>query len=165
MAEIVPINPLAEVPALNVKSDTLLGSMCSQKLEKWKPWDDEPLPIEVTPAALSALERDLAVMLAPIRPNDLAAHIESLRAHYGEWADLDIGLAKRVNADWLADFEGYPAGLFVEACRRWRNSAAKNPPTPGQLKAIVSSDEKRLKHVGWQAQKARRSMPKKPGAA
>lgn len=165
MAEIVTLNPLAAVPALNVKSDTLLGSMCSKKLEKWKPWDDEPLPTEVTRAALDALEHDLAVMLAPIKPTDLAAHIESLRAHYGEWGDLEINLAKRVNADWLVDFEGYPAGLFVEACRRWRNSAAKNPPTAGQLKAIVEGDLKRLKHVGWQTEKARRALARKPGVA
>ncbi|MDX2233630.1 MAG: hypothetical protein NW200_03950 [Hyphomonadaceae bacterium] len=109
----------------------------------------------MTPEALERLEAELAAALAPISAAALAGHLEELRAFYGEWADLKPALAKRVNAQWLAHFDGYPERLFALACFRYRETPAGRAPTPGELKALVADEFGRARHLGWQAQRAR----------
>lgn len=100
----------------------------------------------------------MSEQLAPIAPPDLLAEVEALRLHYGEWADLDVSGAKRLHRDWIEDFDGFPAALVRVACQRWRKSNAKRPPSPGELMAIVEPDLLKVRHLGWQAMKAREAL-------
>ena len=158
MPNITKADPLATIPALSAQFGSPPGAISWPSVESWRHWDREPLPADVTPARIAATEAQIALTLAPIAPAEMASRVEALRAHYGEWSDLPPALARQMNEDWLADFSGYPARLFAQACSLWRNSTAKRAPTPGQLKELVEPELLRIRHLAWQLQRARQHV-------
>ena len=165
MTNLIKPDPLATIPALSAQFGSPHGAISWPSVESWRHWEREPLPSDVNPARIAATEAQIANTLAPIAAAELASRVEALRAHYGEWSDLPPALARQMNEDWLADFDGYPSRLFARACSLWRNSSAKRAPTPGQLKELVEPELLRLRHLAWQLQRAKQHLeaPKDDG--
>jgi len=155
---IVPFDPTAR--AHSAPLALLPASTCSDALRSWSPWRGEPLPRECTPQALASLERALAEREPGATRREIVAELELLRAHYGEWGDVPAQIAEGVWLQWFTDLAGLPLGLLREACRRWRNSAAKRPPTPGELLATIADERRALRHLREQLDRATGGNPR-----
>lgn len=110
----------------------------------WRPLStwlqaSEPLPVVVTPQALSEAEALLAQFRSAVQ-TDIIEELEALSRHYADWDRFADDEVSRIWRDWLDDLRGVPFSLLVEACRRWRNGPAKRRPTPGQLKEMVGEE-------------------------
>lgn len=130
---------------------------CCRSLASWKSFQ-EPLPTDLSPATLDAIEEDVRGQLIPATNAEVVGAIKRLRMHYGEWSQLTEAEEADIWRDWLLDFKAYPRTLLMDACIAWRNSTAKRPPTPGQLKALVQRDFERLRHIENQVSRARRAL-------
>ena len=130
---------------------------CSKSLASWKSFN-EPLPDSITGDALDLIEADTRAQMRPATSAEVVSLVKRLRMHYGEWSQLTEAEEQEIWRDWLLDFKAYPKVLLEEACSAWRNSTAKRPPTPGQLKASVQRDFERLRHLEFQASRARRAL-------
>lgn len=146
-----PDPPLPEFDAAE------LLSKCSRSLAAWKSFN-EPLPDDITEYTLEVIETDTREQIRPATNAEVVSAIKRLRMHYGEWSQLTEAEEADIWRDWLLDFKSYPRGLLLDACTSWRNSTAKRPPTPGQLKALVQRDFERLRHMEFQAGRARRAL-------
>lgn len=142
------------LPALD---ETALLMQCSKSLASWKSFG-EPLPADITPHALDLIEADTRAAMRPATNAEVISLIKRLRMHYGEWSQLTEAEEQDIWRDWLLDFKAYPKSMLDDACSTWRNSTAKRPPTPGQLKALVQRDYERLRHLEFQAGRARRAI-------
>ena len=90
-------------------------------------------------AALIWTARAVCGSLTPAKPEEIAMEIEALALHYPAF-NRTPQESRMANAHWLDDLADWPADLVREACRRWRNSAERYFPTPGQLKALASDE-------------------------
>jgi hypothetical protein len=100
--------------------------------------------------------RAIAEQLAhPAGDAAIVAHLTRLRSHYPPTAGVTDQVASARWEDWLEDFADVAADQLAEACRAWRNSPERWPPTPGQLKALIRGGiDSRL----WLAQLAREAI-------
>lgn len=83
--------------------------------------------------------KEVCASLTPAKPEEIALEIEALALHYPAF-NRTTQESRVANAHWLEDLGDWPADLVREACRRWRNSAERYFPTPGQLKALAASE-------------------------
>lgn len=142
------------VPPFSAPADQEQLTRYWQSLASWKPYSD-PLPADIDTAVLDAVEAAVSAQMRPANNAEVISAIKRLRMHYGEWSQLTEAEEADVWRDWCLDFKAYPKALLDEACALWRNSKEKRPPTSGQLKDKVRRDLERLRHIGWQASKAR----------
>ena len=123
----------------------------------WKP-HSEPLPDELNTEALDAIDAHIRVTLKPATNQQVVSAIRRLRQHYGEWSQLTETEEAEVWRDWCLDFRAYPHALLEQACSLWRNSTAKKPPTPGQLKDKVRVEQERLTWAAAMLPRARTAL-------
>ena len=97
-------------------------------------------PEEVEQARAAA--REICASLTPARADEIAVFYEQLSLHYPQFPRSSAE-SRMVVENWLEDLADYPADLIAEACRRWRRSAEKFFPSPGQLLKHI---EPMLKH-------------------
>ncbi len=83
--------------------------------------------------------REICASLTVAKPELIALEIEALALHYPAF-NRTSQESRVANAHWLEDLGDWPVDLIREACRKWRNSAERYFPTPGQLKALASNE-------------------------
>lgn len=149
-----------DLQASNAPSAIRLRSRCSENLASWMgPKISGPPPVDVDLPALDALDAELTDLLNPLTPKGIFSEIETLRGHYGEWADRSLDLAKRLHRDWIEDLANVPAALITLACQRWRRASdpphRRAPHTAGELIAQIQPEWGQLKFLAYQAKTAR----------
>lgn len=95
-------------------------------------------PKEVTKKLALEAQRALEPYKRAATAEDVISLMARIRLHYPDWERHNESEARLVAQDWIEDLAGYPIGLLVEACARWRQSSAKHAPTPGQLLSTVN---------------------------
>ena len=85
-----------------------------------------------------AAAKEIVRSLIPARPEEIALEIEALALHYPT-LNRTYEESLIVNGHWLEDLRGWPLDMIEDACRKWRNSAERYFPTPGQLKAVTDA--------------------------
>lgn len=141
----------------NDLSDLAPPTQFLQSLTGWKPHSD-PLPADLDEAALDAISAHVRQQQRPATNAEVVNAIRRLRQHYGEWSQLTETEEAEVWRDWCLDFKAYPKAMLEDACRLWRNSTAKKPPTPGQLKEKVRVELDRLTWVDAMLPRARQAL-------
>jgi hypothetical protein len=90
-------------------------------------------------AMVARTAREICASLTVAKPELIALEIEALALHYPAF-NRTSQESRVANAHWLEDLGDWPVDLIREACRKWRNSAERYFPTPGQLKALASNE-------------------------
>lgn len=86
--------------------------------------------------ALRAMVTEEEARCAPVSTTGMVGLLEALFQHYYAPA-LTEGAQKQRWRDWQADVGHLPGHVLAEACAKWRRSAAKHAPSPGQLLALA----------------------------
>jgi hypothetical protein len=97
---------------------------------------------EITKADLPALRAEInleEVRTRPVSVEGMMGLLEALFQHYYAPALSESAQAQRWK-DWHADVGHLPGPVLAEACAKWRRSAAKHAPSPGQLLALANKD-------------------------
>jgi len=96
----------------------------------------------ITKADLPALHEAIASeenRTRPVTVEGMMGLLEALFQHYYAPVLSESAQAQRWR-DWHADVGHLPGPVLAEACAKWRRSAAKHAPSPGQLLALADKD-------------------------
>jgi len=94
-------------------------------------------------------------------PKPLAAILGRLKLHYPMQA-MTTDQERLFWADYLADLKDWPIQTVEQACSRWRQSAERFFPTPGQIAEICRKIVTDLSAERERAERAKRIPPPKP---
>lgn len=151
------MQPPLSAPPPSAPNETEPPKQYLQSLLGWRSHAD-PLPTELTPAAIEELAAFIRDQRRPATNAEVVSAVRRLRQHFGEWSQLTETEEAEVWRDWCLDFKSYPKAMLEEACAKWRNSTAKKPPTPGQLKDKVAKELERLVWAEWMIDRAKQAV-------